>query len=375
MFLLAGCPKKSEVADDTNQSAVEVLKRKASPKQHIRELRGQLDAALAAKDRHSAREIARRVVEVDPTDEQAWRVAIEGYLAVAEFGIADTLIGSWREAVGRESPDMLRLSGDVAKGKGQDDLAVEFWKSAAEKYVGPAKVPALERLIDMGAGKEEWGKALGWVHEWLKVSETEKAQEQRGKIALRARAWADAIEAVRWVEKNYPGNEGLAKNLPLIERVEAHRAKLEALDNALKLAPNNPQVFVDRAFAENELGLYENALEDATSALRLDPQHLPALRQQVHALNKLNRQQEALKIVSAACDGPGAKDALLWFYRGMLEQQGWSSLAAEWALSRSLELQESWAALEWRSAALSRLGREREAIRDAVRAEQLKGAR
>lgn len=62
--------------------------------------------------------------------------------------------------------------------------------------------------------------------------------------------------------------------IPLnVEHKKSLEKKIDDRSNEIKGNPNNAEIYLDRARAYQSLGLYSNALEDLSIAMRLDPQN------------------------------------------------------------------------------------------------------
>ncbi|MBV9490249.1 MAG: hypothetical protein JO069_11070 [Verrucomicrobia bacterium] len=142
-------------------------------------------------------------------------------------------------------------------------------------------------------------------------------------------------------------------------------ADAQVSQNPAKAAP-----LAARAKALRFLNQYVLALADAQAALALDPDSAEAHFQAAHVLGALDRTQEAMPhIVKATELNPD--DAVMWYYRGLLEAQRANFDAAIQCQTRSLSIRESYPALQQRELCERRTGRMSEADADAARLRQL----
>ncbi|KAH3768787.1 hypothetical protein DPMN_170004 [Dreissena polymorpha] len=74
--------------------------------------------------------------------------------------------------------------------------------------------------------------------------------------------------------------------------------KIVALSAVIGAVKTDPGPFLDRSTLFSEKGLYRQALEDAKSALRLEPKHVPALIAAGRAALKLKRFEESYKFLN-----------------------------------------------------------------------------
>ncbi len=107
---------------------------------------------------------------------------------------------------------------------------------------------------------------------------------------------------------------------------QAKRAR-RALNQALALAPEDPDMLVDRAVAAAALEDFGTALADLDLALANEPDHVEAHAYRASALRRLERPQEALASAQRALDIlPGHPGARL--ERGILRHQAGNAAGA-----------------------------------------------
>jgi len=90
----------------------------------------------------------------------------------------------------------------------------------------------------------------------------------------------------------------------LMQQKKYAQAK-EALDNATRLAPRNYPGFYRLAECNNYLGNYQEAIDAAEKALRLNRRFAPANIEKGFALFRLDRKQESIAAFNAARTDPG----------------------------------------------------------------------
>jgi tetratricopeptide (TPR) repeat protein len=99
---------------------------------------------------------------------------------------------------------------------------------------------------------------------------------------------------------------------------DANRA-FGAATLALTMAPNDPDLMVDRAVIQAALARYGDALDDLDRALALEPDRVEAMVFRAAALRHLDRAAEALNMIERALNlSPDNAEALL--ERGILRQ-------------------------------------------------------
>ena len=64
---------------------------------------------------------------------------------------------------------------------------------------------------------------------------------------------------------------------------------------AIRLAPDTPRLYLERAGARSRLDRYEEAVADYDRAIRIDPDHAAAYLGRCHAKSELGRHEEAIE--------------------------------------------------------------------------------
>ena len=127
------------------------------------------------------------------------------------------------------------------------------------------------------------------------------------------------------------------------------------LDSEISAERNNAELYVSRAWQLNEMGQPALALQDAETAVTLDPKAAGASAEASYALTKLGRAPEALEQIKRATElDPNFSTA--WQYRGELEMARGETLSAIDSLTHALETNQTVTALEKREQCYRRLG-------------------
>ncbi len=127
------------------------------------------------------------------------------------------------------------------------------------------------------------------------------------------------------------------------------------LDSEISAEPNNPELYVSRAWHLNEIGQPALALQDAETAARLDPKAAGASAEASYAMTKLGRAREALEQIRKATElDPNLATA--WQYRGELEMVRGETLSAIESFTHAIETNPTVNALEKREQCYRRLG-------------------
>jgi tetratricopeptide (TPR) repeat protein len=127
------------------------------------------------------------------------------------------------------------------------------------------------------------------------------------------------------------------------------------LDSEISAERNNAELYVSRAWQLNEIGQPSLALQDAQTAVTLDPKAAGACAEASYALTKLGRAAEALEQIKRATElDPNFSTA--WQYRGELEMARGETLSAVESFTHAIEANQTATALEKREQCYRRLG-------------------
>jgi tetratricopeptide (TPR) repeat protein len=127
------------------------------------------------------------------------------------------------------------------------------------------------------------------------------------------------------------------------------------LDSEISAERNNAELYVARAWQLNEIGQPALALQDAETAARLDPKSAGACAEASYALTKLGRTADALQQIKRATE-LDENFSTAWHYRGELEMTRGETLSAIESFTRSIDTNQTVAALQKREQCYRRLG-------------------
>ena len=82
-----------------------------------------------------------------------------------------------------------------------------------------------------------------------------------------------------------------------LDDADLHRLEETIADctEAIRLDPDSPQIYLERAGAHSRLDRYVEAVADYDRAIRLDPDHAAAYLGRCHAKSELGRHEEAIE--------------------------------------------------------------------------------
>ena len=134
--------------------------------------------------------------------------------------------------------------------------------------------------------------------------------------------------------------------------------------------PKSTQALSARSKTLRQLNQFHLALADARAALALDEKSAAAHFEMAHDLDGLGDAREAITHVIKATE-LDPKNAVFWYYRGVLEAQRANFAAAIESQTRSLAIRESAVALRAREQCARRVGKATEADADLRRLREI----
>ncbi len=146
--------------------------------------------------------------------------------------------------------------------------------------------------------------------------------------------------------------------------------ELDREDSLIAKNPNDAEALAARSKTLRQLNQFTLALNDARAAVELDDKSAAAHFEMAHDLDGLGQTAEAIGHAIKATD-LGPTNAVMWYYRGVLEAQRANFPAAIESQTRSLAIHESSAALKAREEAERRIGKVSEADADLRRFKEL----
>ncbi len=147
-------------------------------------------------------------------------------------------------------------------------------------------------------------------------------------------------------------------------------SELATEDSRLSQYPSDAQALAVRSQTLRQLNQFTLALEAARAALALDEKSETAHFEMAHDLDGLGQAAEALNHAIKATE-LAPKNAVMWYYRGILEAQRAKFSAAIESQTRSLAIRESPVALKAREESARRIGKIEQADADLRRAREL----
>jgi predicted Zn-dependent protease len=140
--------------------------------------------ARKQKDRKQLLMLARKAVQMDPTDRQLRTSAAEGFLRATRLEEAEGILGPLLREI-PDDPWLLTLNGDLLTARRRWDEAAGQYERALE--LRPGAIFLYRRLARFFVRRGEPKKALQWAHEGLDVRPSDPGlldAIQRAEMAL-----------------------------------------------------------------------------------------------------------------------------------------------------------------------------------------------
>jgi tetratricopeptide (TPR) repeat protein len=219
--------------------------------------------------------------DVEPVLKELWSKdhALEGYEALLPGSPAAW--GSWAGLV-------------VAKGR---------WREGLDAFKrGVPETPANAAVYDAFAARltaaGQWGMAAAILDRRLKVKSDPPAQAAAARAWSKLEAWDRALDAARMARRTDPLNvEWILLEAEVLRGDRQLEKALESLMEALRLAPLEVGVLMQRASLYGEMKLWTSAADDYKAALKSRPGDRDVSLAYARALVQSNDRLEARRVL------------------------------------------------------------------------------
>lgn len=232
-----------------------------------RPLRRELKQALVQQNYTKALELARRLVDLAPHENESWDRLVWAYLGAGDLVSAKRAIASWRVGVDKPPPRMDEYAGDIALAEDDPATAVQFWAKALS--VAPKDLHVLEKTARAEAQQHHWGDAeKAWQQ--IVVLKPNAIAYVNHALALRhLHRWDDALATLHRAQQLADDDPEVIRAVKLFERIGKALDEIRELDARLVLTPEDFSLLADRALLLLRADDPELALDDAESAATL----------------------------------------------------------------------------------------------------------
>ncbi len=255
----------------------------------------QREAARAANDSATERELTLRLLEQNPADPTLLGDLARLWLEAGELDrCADTLVQRRAALGGEADAALLEAEGDLAARRGEPGVAKARWRAALA--LEPDRVTALAKLAAR-LGRERDRAAETPLRERLLDLRDEPADHiALAKVAAERRDFAAVVERGQHLRDHHANHRDAKAWAAAQDRLMAEVDQLHKLDALVAAKPDQTGPALERAWLLSEVGLPEQALDDGRRALALRPGSKAIRYQLAGLLNAAGQGDEAARL-------------------------------------------------------------------------------
>ncbi|HAT13926.1 MAG TPA: serine/threonine protein kinase [Microcoleaceae bacterium UBA11344] len=269
-------------------------------------------------------------------------------------------------------------SNDAAAWRGRGDalLALARYESALSAYdkalqLQPKDAKTLNKKGETLYELQRYQDSLDTHEQALKVTENNpEAWYGKGRAFIGLKRYEDALAAFDKAREMKPQSPSVwySKGIALeylnrrSEALKIYEEAVETYDEQLKANPNNLKWWVERGSVLSKLGRFNDVLNSAEKALKVDPDFYPALVLKGNALRVTGKADEALQAYNKAME-IRPEDYMTLHNRGTLLAEKGDFVQGIKSFDKALEIRSSFSPA-WvdRGIALSQNNQQKEAI-------------
>jgi tetratricopeptide (TPR) repeat protein len=242
---------------------------KKQPPHEDKALRMQLTHELRHHSYETALPIARRLVELTPQDNSAWKRLAQAHLKLHDLdAVADTLT-EWRTTVAAPAPRLTEYEGDLANETHHSARAREAWKKVVS--LQPKNRRVLRKIARLEQSQQHWAEAIAAWSQLLKVQDDAVGWVNLAACQRRLHDWDHAFQDWHRAQHLAPDDPDVRRWSKVFERLSKFLDQIRELDAKVVAAPNDAGLHADRALMLLRSGDPELALDDCEMASALAP--------------------------------------------------------------------------------------------------------
>ena len=241
--------------------------RKKSPEE--RNLRHDLQQALAQHSYRDAELLARRVLQLAPNDDGIWARLVQAQCGAGNLPAAKETFAAWRSAVRHPSSKLDEYIGDVALAGNDPAAALQAWHRLLGRE--PRHLRVLTKVARVEQQQHHWLEAETAWNAALSAKETAEALTQRSMCRRHLHHWPEALADLNRARKIAPNDPEVVAAGKVFDRLSKFLAEIRDLDAELAVSPNDTAPLTDRCSLFLRSEDFELALDDADAAGKLAP--------------------------------------------------------------------------------------------------------
>ena len=267
---------------------------KKQPPPESKVLRMQLAHELRHHSYDKALPIARRLIELTPQDNSAWKRLAQAQFGLRDFdGASQTLI-EWRRTIAAPDPRLDEYEGDLANKKHDSAHARQVWEKILAAQ--PKNRRVLRKIALLEENQQRWVEAIAAWSRFLKVRDDGVAWVNLAVCQRRLHDWDHAFQDWHRAQHLAPDDPEVRRWSKVFEKLSKFLDQIRELDAKVLAVSNDAGLLSDRALLLLRAGDPELALDDCEMASALAPWAVRPKLFQAIALIALNRASECERL-------------------------------------------------------------------------------
>jgi tetratricopeptide (TPR) repeat protein len=257
-------------------------------------LRMQLAHELRQHSYDAALPIARRLVQLNPHDYNAWKRLAQTELRLHDLDGLSRTLEEWRKTVPTPPPRIIEFEGDLANEKHDSERARQNWERALE--VEPKNKRVLKKIAVHYQSRQQWAKAVAAWSGLLKRQDDAVGWINLAVCQRRLHDWDHAFQDWHRAQHLAPDDPEVRQWSKMFEKISKFLDQIRELDAKLRAVQNDANLLADRALLLLRADDPELALDDCETAEALAPWAVRPKLFQAIALIALNRASECERL-------------------------------------------------------------------------------
>jgi tetratricopeptide (TPR) repeat protein len=265
--------------------------------QDVSQLRTQLEAAKDAADKPAIIELSRRILAIAPNDSNVWDTLAQTELETEDWDRLDQTLAAWKKAVPKAPAGIEDFQGALCFRRKDYQCAERHWLAYLASKPRPVDAATeYDNLANLCAAQARWEDHAAYRTKAIAAQDSAARRVARAIALLRLRKWDAAYEDMAKANKMDATDSEVKERLPQFERLQGFLPRIKALDAQIAKSSNDVGLLLERARLFTLAGRPLLALDDAESALKLQPASMRARIQTAEALLDVDRVDDAAKL-------------------------------------------------------------------------------
>ena len=263
---------------------------KKSPPSEDKTLRTQLGHEIRHHSYDRAVPLARRLIEISPTDNGAWKRLVQAQFGLHDLEALKQTLADWRKTTRSPLPRLDEYDGDLAFELHDASRARKDWDKALASQ--PKNRRLIEKIASLEQGQQHWAQAITFWSRSIQIQENAIAWINLAVCQRRLHDWDHAFQDLHRAQQLAPDDPEVRQWSKLFENIGKFLDQIRELDAKLVALPGDVGLLADRALLLLRCGDPELALDDCEAAAQLAPWAIRPKLFQAIALIALHRANE-----------------------------------------------------------------------------------